>query len=447
MTILVVIVILVVAAFLIAAPLTYTRARARRLGRGERPPSVPPATGGRRPPGRQGPGRQGGPGGPGGTGAPSAPPRPDLRRPPSRPPAPPRPVTAPPPPPVGAPPAPPAEAPEAPEAPPAPPGAAPPAEAPAVPTAAPPAPPAEAAPVEAPPAKPRFRDRLGKARALFSSFLSRTSIDDETWDDLEEALIRADVGVKLTTALLDDLRSRVRSEGITSAPELVEALKEGLKKSLAAADRGLHFEPGVVNVWLFVGVNGVGKTTTIGKIGRQQAAAGRKVVMAAADTFRAAAAEQLELWSERVGADLVRGAEGGDPGAVIFDAVQRAASRGADLVLGDTAGRLHTKVNLMEELKKVRRVAERPPGHLDEVLLVIDATTGQNGLAQARQFADAVGVTGVVLTKLDGTAKGGIAIAIQTELGIPIKLVGLGESADDLTEFDPDEFVDALLAA
>jgi fused signal recognition particle receptor len=253
--------------------------------------------------------------------------------------------------------------------------------------------------------------------------------------------------VTLTTTLLDDLRSRVRAEGITSAPELVEALKEGLKKSLASADRGLRLEPGVVNVWLFVGVNGVGKTTTIGKIGQQQAAAGHKVVMAAADTFRAAAAEQLELWSTRVGADLVRGAEGGDPGAVIFDAVQRAASRGADLVLGDTAGRLHTKVNLMEELKKVRRVAERPPGHLDEVLLVIDATTGQNGLAQARQFADAVGVTGVVLTKLDGTAKGGIAVAIQTELGIPIKLVGLGESADDLTEFDPDEFVDALLAA
>ena len=302
--------------------------------------------------------------------------------------------------------------------------------------------------VEVPaPVKPRFRDRLGKARALFSTFLSRTSIDQETWDDLEEALIRADVGIALTTRLLDGLRARVKAEGITTADELVAALKDGLKDALASTDRGLRLDPGEVNVWLFVGVNGVGKTTTIGKVGFREAAAGHRVVMAAGDTFRAAASEQLELWSRRVGADLVRGAEGGDPGAVIFDAVQRAASRGADLVLGDTAGRLHTKVNLMEELKKVRRVAERPPGHLTEVLLVIDATTGQNGLTQARQFADAVDVTGVVLTKLDGTAKGGIALAIQTELGLPIKLVGLGETPDDLTEFDPDEFVDALLAA
>jgi fused signal recognition particle receptor len=306
---------------------------------------------------------------------------------------------------------------------------------------------AEALPELHVPVKPRFRDRLGKARALFTTFLSRTTIDQQAWDDLEEALIRADVGVTLTTTLLDGLRGRVKAEGLTTSDQLVDALKEGLKTSLESADRALRFDPGEVNVWLFVGVNGVGKTTTIGKIGFREAAAGRKVVMAAGDTFRAAAAEQLELWSKRVGADLVRGAEGGDPGAVIFDAVQRAASRGAELVLGDTAGRLHTKVNLMEELKKVRRVAERPPGHLTEVLLVIDATTGQNGLTQARMFAEAVDVTGIVLTKLDGTAKGGIALAIQTELGIPIKLVGLGETPDDLTEFDPDEFVEALLAA
>jgi fused signal recognition particle receptor len=207
----------------------------------------------------------------------------------------------------------------------------------------------------------------------------------------------------------------------------------------------LRIEPGT-NVWLFVGVNGVGKTTTIGKVGYQQAAAGRKVVMAAGDTFRAAAAEQLELWAHRAGADLVRGAEGGDPGSVIFDAVERGAARGADLVLADTAGRLHTKVNLMEELKKVRRVADRPPGNVTEVLLVVDATTGQNGLVQAQQFTDAVDVTGVVVTKLDGTAKGGIAVAIQATLGIPIKLVGLGESADDLVPFDPDEFVEALFS-
>ncbi|MFI5041018.1 MAG: signal recognition particle-docking protein FtsY [Acidimicrobiales bacterium] len=300
--------------------------------------------------------------------------------------------------------------------------------------------------VLAPPVRPRFRDRLTKARALFSGFLSRTTIDQETWDELEEALLRADVGVTLTTTVLDDLRGQVKAEGIKTSGELVEALKANLKKALASADRSLRLDPGETNVWLFVGVNGVGKTTTIGKVGYREAAAGRQVVMAAGDTFRAAAAEQLELWSRRVGADLVRGAEGGDPGAVIFDAIQRAASRHADLVLGDTAGRLHTKVNLMEELKKVRRVAQRPPGHLTEVLLVIDATTGQNGLTQAKQFTEAVDVTGVVLTKLDGTAKGGIALAIQTELGIPIKLVGLGETADDLTDFDPDEFVDALLS-
>jgi fused signal recognition particle receptor len=311
---------------------------------------------------------------------------------------------------------------------------------------------AEAEAVEAPPApppvKPRFRDRLGKARSLISGYvgsvLSRSTIDDETWDELEEALVRADVGVAATTALLDDLRGRVKAEGITSPQELVDALKDDLKKSLAPADRGLRYEPGAPNVWLFVGVNGVGKTTTIGKVAHQQQAEGRSTILAAGDTFRAAAAEQLDLWAHRVGAPLVRGAEGGDPGAVVFDAIERAAARNIDIVLADTAGRLHTKTNLMEELSKIRRVAERPPGKVTEVLLVIDATTGQNGLVQARQFADAVDVSGVVLTKLDGTAKGGIALAIQTELNIPIKLVGLGETIEDLVEFDPEEFVEAL---
>jgi fused signal recognition particle receptor len=300
------------------------------------------------------------------------------------------------------------------------------------------------------PARPRFRDRLGKARSLLAgymgSLLSRSAIDDETWEELEEALIRADVGVTTTQAVLDDLKTRVKAESIKDPAELVEALKEDLKKQLAQGDRGLRHEPGGPNVWLFVGVNGVGKTTTIGKLGLRQAAAGHKVVMAAGDTFRAAAAEQLELWAKRVGADLVRGAEGGDPGSVVFDAVERAAAKGADLVLADTAGRLHTKVNLMEELKKVRRIAERPPALLTEVLLVVDATTGQNGLVQAKQFTEAVGCTGVVLTKLDGTAKGGIALAIQADMGLPIKLVGLGETAEDLVEFDPDEFVEALFA-
>ena len=298
--------------------------------------------------------------------------------------------------------------------------------------------------------RPRFRDRLTKARGLlagyWTSILSRSKIDEEVWEEIEEALIRADVGVGLTTALLDDLRAEIQHKGITETDALLEQLKGDLKARLAEGDHELTYEPGAPNVWLFVGVNGVGKTTTIAKVAKVQQADGRRVVLAAGDTFRAAAAEQLGTWAERVDADLVRGAEGGDPSAVIFDAVQRAAARDADLVLADTAGRLHTKVNLMEELRKVRRVAERPPGKVTEVLLVLDATTGQNGLVQAAQFTEAVDVTGVVLTKLDGSAKGGIVLAIQTELGIPVKLVGLGETVDDLVPFDPDEFVEALFS-
>jgi len=299
-------------------------------------------------------------------------------------------------------------------------------------------------------APPRFRDRLGKARAAlagaFASVRARGGITDDTWDDLEEALLRADVGVSLTTELIDELRGQVKTNGLTTPDEVLDALKEDLLEHLEGVDRTLTLDarPGEPCVWLFVGVNGVGKTTTIGKVGARQVAEGRSVVMAAGDTFRAAAAEQLELWANRVGADLVRGAEGGDPSSVIFDGVQRAAARGADLVLADTAGRLHTKVNLMEELRKVRRVADRPPGHVSEVLLVIDATTGQNGLTQARQFTEAVEVTGVVLTKLDGSAKGGIVLAIQKDLGLPVKLVGLGETSADLVDFDAREFVDAL---
>jgi fused signal recognition particle receptor len=298
--------------------------------------------------------------------------------------------------------------------------------------------------------RPRFRDRLGKARGLlagyWSAVLARSKIDEEVWEELEEALIRADVGVGLTTTLLEDLRAEIEHKGITEPDALLEQLKGDLKARLAEGDHELTYEPGAPNVWLFVGVNGVGKTTTIAKVAKVQQADGRRVVLAAGDTFRAAAAEQLGTWAERVDADLVRGAEGGDPSAVIFDAVQRAAARDADLVLADTAGRLHTKVNLMEELRKVRRVAERPPGKVTEVLLVLDATTGQNGLVQAAQFTEAVDVTGVVLTKLDGSAKGGIVLAIQTELGIPVKLVGLGETVDDLVPFDPDEFVEALFS-
>jgi fused signal recognition particle receptor len=299
-------------------------------------------------------------------------------------------------------------------------------------------------------ARPTFRDRLGRARGTISGYLGaiagRSGITEETWDDLEEALIRADVGVRTTTNLVEQLRKEVADRGITGPDDLLAQLKADLKVIVGVGDPSLRLEPGVTNVWLFVGVNGAGKTTTIGKVGRQQVDQGRTVVMAAGDTFRAAAAEQLGTWAERCGAHLVRGNEGGDPSAVIFDGIQAAASRGADLVLADTAGRLQNKVNLMEELRKVRRVADRDPGTVTEVLLVIDATTGQNGLSQAQAFTEAVDVTGIVLTKLDSSAKGGIVLAIADELGIPIKLVGLGEQIEDLVPFDPDDFVEALFS-
>jgi len=298
--------------------------------------------------------------------------------------------------------------------------------------------------------KPRFRDRLSRARATlagaFTSVRTRDGITADTWDDLEEALIGADVGVSLTMELLDEVRATVKADKITDPSELLDRLKGQMLLRVDGLDRTLAFEDlgGAPNVWLFVGVNGVGKTTTIGKLGAQQRAHGRSVLLAAGDTFRAAAAEQLTMWAERAGAEIVRGEEGGDPAAVVFDAVEKAAAHHIDLVLADTAGRLHTKVNLMEELRKVKRVAEKGDGRVTETLLVIDATTGQNGMAQARQFTEAVDVTGVVLTKLDGSAKGGIVLAIQHELGIPVKLVGLGEALGDLTEFEPQEFVDAL---
>jgi fused signal recognition particle receptor len=306
------------------------------------------------------------------------------------------------------------------------------------------APAEEAAPEEVV-ERPRFRDRLAKARGTFAGFLGRTTVDDTTWNELEDALILADVGAALSADILDRLRARVKEEAITGADGLRAALSEELRARLEG-DRDLRFDDGVTNVWLFVGVNGVGKTTTIGKVGRRMTGEGHQVVMAAGDTFRAAAAEQLGTWAERAGAHFVRGGEGADPSSVIFDAVESATSRGADLVLADTAGRLHTKSNLMDELAKVRRVAEKGSGIVTEVLLVLDATTGQNGLVQAREFTSAVDVTGVVLTKLDGSAKGGIVLAIQHDLGIPVKLVGLGETVEDLVDFDPDEFVEALLA-
>jgi fused signal recognition particle receptor len=349
--------------------------------------------------------------------------------------------------------------------------------APAASTAAPPAgmervPAGEAGPAPVEPAS--YRSRLGKARGFLSGYLgsvrSKAKIDATTWDDLEEALIRADVGVGATDALLSDLRARVKGGEISGPDALVDGLKADLVSMLSTADAGLAMpgstgqaavesavsgeaggstvaageEARPVEVWLFVGVNGVGKTTTVGKVAHRMSTSGTKVLLAAGDTFRAAAGEQLSLWASRANADIVRGSEGGDPSSVVFDAVQRAASKGYEVVLADTAGRLHNKVNLIEELKKIRRVADRAPGRVVEVLLVLDATTGQNGLAQAKVFLDAVDVSGVVLTKLDGTAKGGIVVAIQRELGLPVKLVGLGEGVDDLIDFDPAAFVDAL---
>ena len=295
---------------------------------------------------------------------------------------------------------------------------------------------------------PSVREKAGRTRSLFASAFQSIrgrGIDSATWDELEETLLLADIGIGLATRLLDPLRAAVKDGSLRSPDEVIVALRDGMTAQLATSDRSLHLDAvGSPNVWLFVGVNGVGKTTTIGKIATAQTAQGTTVLMAAGDTFRAAAAEQLQVWAERSGAAFVRGAEGGDPASVIFDGIQSAAAKGIQLVLGDTAGRLQNKSNLMEELKKVRRVADKAEGVVNEVLLVIDATTGQNGLAQAREFAAATDVTGIVLTKLDGSAKGGIVFAIETELGIPVKLVGLGETAVDLIVFDPSEFVSAL---
>jgi fused signal recognition particle receptor len=254
-------------------------------------------------------------------------------------------------------------------------------------------------------------------------------------------LLQADVGVVATARIVADLKAKARDAGPGG---LLPMVREELLSILGDADRELRAQEGLT-VWLVTGVNGTGKTTTIGKLALREKERGRRVVLAAADTFRAAADTQLERWAERSGAEVVKHAPGADPAAVAFDGVKAARSRGADLLIVDTAGRLHTKRNLMEELTKIRRVVEREAGPPSEVLLVLDATTGQNGIAQARAFTEAVDVTGIVLTKLDGTAKGGIVIAVQQELGIPVKLVGVGENAEDLEPFDPAAFVDALV--
>ncbi|WP_405900130.1 signal recognition particle-docking protein FtsY [Streptomyces sp. NBC_00727] len=329
------------------------------------------------------------------------------------------------------------------------------------------APPAEAAPETVEPEAPaapaldvpeptagrlvRLRARLARSQNTLGkgllALLSRDNLDEDTWEEIEDTLLTADVGVAPTQELVERLRERVRVLGTRTPEELRALLREELLTLLGTDfDRAVKTEggletPGVVMV---VGVNGTGKTTTTGKLARVLVADGRSVVLGAADTFRAAAADQLQTWGERVGARTVRGPEGGDPASIAYDAVKEGIAEGADVVLIDTAGRLHTKTGLMDELGKVKRVVEKH-GPLDEVLLVLDATTGQNGLVQARVFAEVVDITGIVLTKLDGTAKGGIVIAVQRELGVPVKLVGLGEGPDDLAPFEPEAFVDALI--
>ncbi|MEW1611129.1 MULTISPECIES: signal recognition particle-docking protein FtsY [unclassified Streptomyces] len=297
----------------------------------------------------------------------------------------------------------------------------------------------------------RLRARLARSQNSLGkgllTLLSRDNLDEDTWEEIEDTLLTADVGVAPTQELVERLRERVRVLGTRTPEDLRALLREELITLLGPDfDREVKTEggaetPGVVMV---VGVNGTGKTTTTGKLARVLVADGRSVVLGAADTFRAAAADQLQTWGERVGARTVRGPEGGDPASIAYDAVKEGIAEGADVVLIDTAGRLHTKTGLMDELGKVKRVVEKH-GPLDEILLVLDATTGQNGLVQARVFAEVVDITGIVLTKLDGTAKGGIVIAVQRELGVPVKLIGLGEGADDLAPFESGAFVDALI--
>ncbi len=297
----------------------------------------------------------------------------------------------------------------------------------------------------------RLRARLARSQTALGrgllSVLSRDHLEEDDWEEIEDSLISADVGVEATQVIVERLKERVRILGTRTVAGVREQLTEELVAALEPdLDRSLRTTPhdGRPAVVMVVGVNGAGKTTTCGKIGRVLIADGRTVLFGAADTFRAAAAEQLATWGERVGAETVRGPEGGDPASVAFDAVKRGIDTGIDTVLVDTAGRLQNKVGLMDELGKVKRVVEKH-GPVDETLLVLDATTGQNGLEQARVFTEVVDVTGVVLTKLDGTAKGGIVIAVQRKLGIPVKLVGLGEGPDDLAPFEPAAFVEALL--
>lgn len=301
-----------------------------------------------------------------------------------------------------------------------------------------------------PPAMPADLKRgVGKTRFAFTNLVSKLSrtqqADPHLWDEVEETLLLSDLGLPLTEKVIEGAKDRVRMAQEKTGAYMLSAIRSELELLFVDVDRDVNYSDSKPSVWLIVGVNGVGKTTSIGKLSAMAGAEGKSVVLAAGDTFRAAAADQLQLWAERTDADLVRSVPGADPSSVVFDAIQKAAARGYDLVIADTAGRLHTKFNLMEELKKLRRTAERDPGHLSEVLLVLDATTGQNGLTQAREFSEAAQITGVILTKLDGSAKGGIALAVEADLGVPIKLVGVGEQSRDLIPFVPGEFLDLLL--
>lgn len=296
----------------------------------------------------------------------------------------------------------------------------------------------------------KIKEGLAKTRnnisnQLHGMFDSFTGANDEFFDELEETLILADVGVEISTESVDKLREIVKKNGIRGGEEIKAELAKILGEIVAFEDNSIKVDtkPTII---LVIGVNGVGKTTTIGKLATRYVKEGKKVLLCAGDTFRAAAAEQLTIWAQRAGADIVKHEEGSDPGAVIFDGIAAAKARGADVIICDTAGRLHNKQNLMNELAKINRIIDRElPGATRENLLVIDATTGQNGLIQAKQFSNAANITGLVLTKLDGTARGGIVFAVCGELSIPVKLVGVGEKAEDLIDFDGDDFVRALL--
>lgn len=277
--------------------------------------------------------------------------------------------------------------------------------------------------------------------SIFGRF---SSINEDFYEELEEILIMGDLGVKATEEILDSLRAKVKAEKIKEPAACRQLLIDSIKEQMQTGGLAYRFEE-ETSVALVIGVNGVGKTTTVGKLAGKLKGEGKKVVIAAADTFRAAAGEQLFAWANRAGVEMVGGQEGADPASVIFDAIASAKSKGADVLLCDTAGRLHNKKNLMEELKKINRIIDREyPDAYRETLVVLDATTGQNALSQARQFGEAAELTGIVLTKMDGTAKGGIAVAIQSELGVPVKYIGVGEKIEDLQKFDADEFVDAL---